>query len=166
MNRFVSHILRRFWREERGAALVEFAIMLPMMLLFFAVIIEGGRLMWSYQAVASGVRDAARYLARVTPRDICLSGGNVGTYTSDLEAIIRQSKDGSNLFPSGITVTSVTPSLSCVSGTYRNSPAPVTEVTANLTVTFPFASVFSFAGGTNLVTINTTISDQSRVFGT
>ena len=49
MGKSVFKILpSRFSKEESGAALVEFAILLPMMLLVFAVIIEGGRLMWSY----------------------------------------------------------------------------------------------------------------------
>lgn len=138
--------------------------MLPMLLLLFAVTIEGGRLMWSYQTVAAGVRDASRYLARVAPIDICTSGAPVSAYTSDLETIVKDRLGGGSLFPSGITVTSVTPSLTCIAGTFRVSPAPVVQVTAGLTVTFPFASIFSF-NGQSRATINTTIADQSRVYG-
>jgi Flp pilus assembly protein TadG len=156
----------RFRRNESGVALVEFAILLPMLLLVFAVIIEGGRLMWSYQSAAAGVRDATRYLARVAPLDICFSGAPINVYTSDLETIVGERLGGAAVFPTGITVTSVTPGLTCdTSGTYRISPTPVAQVTAALTVTFPFSSVFSLFGST-LGTINTTISDQSRVFGT
>lgn len=155
----------RLLRDESGAALVEFAILLPMLLLLFAVIIEGGRLMWSYQSAAAGVRDAARYLARVAPSNICSQGGSVTAYTADLEAIVRNSINGDSLFPSGITVNSVTPGLACIAGDFRVSPAPVAQVTANLTVTFPFAGLFGLAGG-SLATVTTTITDQSRVFGT
>ncbi|AZV78016.1 pilus assembly protein [Parasedimentitalea marina] len=158
-------ILKRFRCEERGAALVEFALMLPVMVLVFAVIIEGGRMMWSYQAAVSGVRDAARYLARIAPGDICTSGGAVVGYTTALETIVRRSTSGHLLFPSSITVTSVVPSLTCTAGVYRVSPAPVVSVTASLTITFPFADVFAF-NGVSRATINTVISDQSRVFGT
>ena len=161
----ISRIFGRFLRNDSGAALVEFAILLPMLLLVFAMIIEGGRLMWSYQTFNAGVRDAARYLARVAPADICTSGGSVAGYTGKLEDIVKETFDGDSIFPSGITVTSVTPTLSCVAGTYRVSPAPVVQVRAALTVTFPFASVFSFAGQ-SLGTINTSVTDQSRVFGT
>lgn len=157
--------LAAFRRDESGAQLVEFALLLPMMFLIFAVIIEGGRLMWSYQTVIAGVRDASRYLARAAAADICSSGGSVAGFTQELEDIVRRSVDGDALFPSGLTVTSVTPALTCVSGTYRVSPAPVVQVTARLTVTFPFAQLFSFGGGT-LGTINTSISDSNRVFGT
>lgn len=157
--------IRSFTAETSGAALVEFAIMLPMMLLLFAVIIEGGRLMWSYQSVNAGVRDATRYLARIAPGDICDSGGSVVGYTSELEAIVRETSDGSAIFPSGITVNSVTPALNCIAGTYRVSPAPVVQVTASVTITFPFSGVFTLSGQT-LGTLTKTVSDQSRVYGT
>lgn len=162
---FPKTLCRRLLRDESGAALVEFAILLPMLLLLFAVIIEGGRLMWSYQSVAAGVRDAARYLARVAPSDICSQGGSVIGYTADLEAIVRNSIDGDSLFPPGISVTAVTPGLICVAGGFRVSPTPVAQVTASLTVTFPFAGLFGLSGG-SLGTVTTTITDQSRVFGT
>lgn len=158
-------MFHRFRRDETGAQLVEFALVLPMMLLVFAVIIEGGRLMWSYQAVAAGVRDATRYLARVAPRDICSSGGSVAGYEAALTGIVRNSASGEALFPSGILVNSVTPSLECYTGSYRSSEAPVVGVTAALRVTFPFAGLVSFAGGGTLGTIDTSVSDQARVYG-
>jgi Flp pilus assembly protein TadG len=154
-----------FLRQDSGAALVEFAILLPMLLLVFAVMIEGGRLMWSYQSTIAGVRDAARYLARVASSDLCVTGAGVGSYTATLENIVRNSSSGDAIFPSGITINSVTPSVSCIAGTYRVNPAPVAQVTASLTITFPFASVFAFAGQ-SLGTITTTVTDQSKVFGT
>ncbi|SLN73315.1 TadE-like protein [Roseovarius albus] len=156
---------KRFRADERGAALVEFAIMLPMMLLLFAVVIEGGRLMWSYQAVNAGVRDATRYLARVTSSEICADGGSVAGYTSDLENIVRQTIGGTSIFPTNITVDSVTPSLNCVAGTYRVSPAPVVQITATMTIEFPFSGLFGL-NGSSLSTMTKTVADQSRVFGT
>lgn len=154
----------KFLRDSDGAALVEFAILLPMLLVVFAVIIEGGRLMWSYQSAAAGVRDAARYLARAAPSDICASGGSVTGFTAELENIVRESVDGDALFPAGITVNSVTPSLNCVSGSFRISPAPVAQVSASLTVTFPLGNLFSLFSD-SLGTVTTTITDQSRVYG-
>lgn len=154
-----------FRKGDEGAVLVEFALMLPVMLLVFAVIIEGGRMMWSYQAAISGVRDAARYLARVAPQNICSSGGSVDAHQPQLLEIVRESITGDALFPASLAVTSVTPGLTCQAGSYRISPAPVVSVRANLTMTFPFAGVFELNGGSR-ATINTVITDQSRVFGT
>lgn len=154
-----------FRQAQSGAALVEFAILLPILLLLFAVIVEGGRMMWSYQTTVAGVRDAARYLARVAPQDICSTGGTVAGYTNEVDRIVQQNIGGANLFPSGVSVLSVTPSLSCVVGTYRVSPAGVVQVSAVLQITFPFSGAFSFSGQAQ-PTVTTTITDQSRVFGT
>ncbi|MFD0979746.1 TadE/TadG family type IV pilus assembly protein [Tropicimonas aquimaris] len=156
---------RSFARSESGAQLVEFAILLPILLLIFAVIIEGGRLMWSYQATGAGVRDATRYLARVVPSDVCSSGGSVAAWKTKVEGIVRDSSTGDAIFPSGITINSVTPSLTCFTGDYRVSQVGVAQVTANLTVTFPFAGLFELAGGSR-TTFTTDVSDQSRIFGT
>jgi Flp pilus assembly pilin Flp len=161
----IISLFRRLRRDEDGVAFVEFAILLPMMLLIFAVIIEGGRLFWSYQATILGVRDAARYLARVAPTDICFSGGSVAGYQGKLVNIVQNASNGNAIFPSGVTVNSVTPSFACVAGNYRGGQAAVATVTANLTVTFPFATIFTFAGG-NLGTVTTTVTDQNRIYGT
>jgi len=155
---------RRFARADDGVALIEFAIVLPMMLLVFAVIVEGSRLMLSYQSAISGVRDASRYLARVAPLDICISGASINAYNTKLQAIVSQSVSGNSVFPSFVTINSVTPALTCVVGGYRVSPAPVAQVTANITVNFPFAGVFALVGG-SLTPITTDVTDSSRVFG-
>jgi Flp pilus assembly protein TadG len=169
MKRITRHIpetARRFTRSESGAQLVEFAILLPMLLLIFAVIIEGGRLMWSYQATGSGVRDATRYLARVVPSDVCASGASVTAWKTSVESIVRDSSTtGDTIFPSSITINSVTPSVTCFAGAYRVPIVGVAEVTASLTITFPFAGLFRLAGG-DRPTFNTTVTDQSRIFGT
>ena len=157
--------MRRFARTEDGAALVEFAICLPMMLLVFAVIVEGSRLMLSFQSAISGVRDATRYLARVVPSNVCSTGGTLSGYAAQLQTIVSQSTSGASVFPSAVTVNSVTPSLTCVAGTYRVSPAPVAQVTANVTITFPFAGIFTLVGG-SLGQITTNVTDSSRIFGT
>lgn len=137
---------------------------MPMLLLLFAVIIDGGRMMWSYQTAVAGVRDATRYLARVAPVDICTTGGSVAGYTATLTGIVQNSIYGNQLFPNGIAVNSVVPSLTCIAGTYRVSPVPIAQVTANLSITFFFSGIFNFAGQSQAA-ITTTVTDQSRIYG-
>ncbi len=164
---------RRFARDESGAALVEFALVLPLMLIMFAVIVEGGRMMKNYQGANAGVRDAARYLARAVASNACSGGatsatGNaLGAYTTKLEQIVRDSAGtgGGTVFGSGVTVDSVVGTFNCVAGTYRVSPAPVAQVTATITITFPFGGIFELAGD-GLTQVTTTVTDQSRIFGT
>ena len=85
----------RFARDESGVALVEFAVVLPMMLVVFAVIIEGSRLMMSYESAISGVRDATRYLARITDAGACAVGSTVTVtgQAATLKSLIQHGAD-------------------------------------------------------------------------
>lgn len=48
---------------QRGVAAVELAFILPVLLIILSGIIEYGRALWYYDALAKGARDAARYLS-------------------------------------------------------------------------------------------------------
>ena len=154
----------RFLRAEDGVALLEFAVVLPMMLLVFAVIIEGSRMMLSYESAIAGVRDATRYLARIAPKDICTTGAPLTTTPGYLQTLVRQGVTGRSVFPPSVTVGAVTPTYRCVAGTYRGGNVPVAQVSAVITVTFPFADVFTLFGGSR-PDLTTTVTDQARVFG-
>lgn len=154
-----------FLRDDDGAALVEFGLLLPTLLLFFALTVEGSRTFWSYQAAIAGVRDASRWLGRSAPADICTTGGSLAGMEPRLTAIVRTSMDGEAIFPASITVDSVVPALTCVAGDYRLAQVPVARVTATLTITYPFAGAFALFGQ-ELSGVTTTISDSARVFGT
>lgn len=52
-------------RRQRGAAAVELALVLMVLLLLGAGIVEFGRALWYYDALAKGTRDAARYMTTV-----------------------------------------------------------------------------------------------------
>ncbi|PTX54649.1 TadE-like protein [Litoreibacter ponti] len=160
----VFSTFRRLRRDEGGAALVEFALILPMALVIFGVVIEGSRLFWSYQATIAGVRDAARYVGRSVQTDICNTGGTLSDWSATLEDIVRESSDGSELFPTTIKVTSVNATLECVAGDFRLTATPIATVTAILEITYPFQGLFTFAG-VSLPTATTTVADSSRIFG-
>lgn len=155
---------RKFRQDQSGAVLVEFALILPLLLVIFGVVIEGSRMMKSYQSVTSGVRDATRFLARVAPLDVCSSGGDLGGFNAELQAIVANSIGGRPLLQDQITVTSVTATVSCTNGNFRVSPSPSVNVTAALDIEFPFAGLFRFFGSP-LGTVNTTVTDQQKVFG-
>ncbi len=55
--------------KQNGAALVEFALILPMMLLLTVITTEFGRAMYQYNTVTKSVRDAVRYLSIQPPAD-------------------------------------------------------------------------------------------------
>lgn len=55
----------RFARGTSGAAAVEFAMILPVLVVMLFGAIEFGRLVHDYHVVTKGVRDATRFLSRV-----------------------------------------------------------------------------------------------------
>jgi len=168
MTRYISlrTTIGKFRHNEDGVALVEFALLFPIMLLIFAVIIEGSRTFWSYQATISGVRDATRYVGRAAPRDICETGGSLDGMNAALLAMVSTSTGGGGVFPAGVTVTGVTTSLNCATNVpaYRGGQVPVATLSATLTIQFPFSGIFQLVGG-NLGTVNTTVTDSTRIHG-
>lgn len=157
--------LKPFLTSQSGAILAEFAMLLPVMVLVFGVVIEGARLFWAYQATHAGVRDAARYVARVSNRDICDTGGSLGVSGATLQGLVANAKDGTALFSSGISILSVTPTYTCIDSGLRGGRTAIATVTAQMEITFPLAAIFSLAN-TSYGTLSTSISDQARILGT
>ncbi len=54
------------WRNRRGSVMVEMAAILPFLMALGCGVFEFGAFFYQYQMVEAGVRDAARYMARVT----------------------------------------------------------------------------------------------------
>lgn len=179
----LCHVLR----SNRGAVLVEFALVLPLLVLLFATIIEGGRMMWSYQTAVAGVRDAARYVGRVVPSNVCTTKEPISKFVTNdaLATIIRNSIQGDvrtgssgagtqySVLPSNVVidpngVTPVAATLTCVEGSgvaFRIAKSPVATVSARVRINFPFEGLFDLSGGALESFVVTTITDQSRVFG-
>lgn len=164
--------LSEFRKCASGATAVEFAIVLPLMMLTFGTIVEAARIYWNYQGAVSGVRDASRYLARTTDNDVC--GGAASTNNSltggSLTAtnIIRRNLDvdGNGLFPAGVTLSATTPvsaTYDCISVT-GVGVVPVAVVDATVEIQLPLAPLFAFFGN-EPGTVTSTITDQSRVYG-
>jgi Flp pilus assembly protein TadG len=55
--------IARFTRSERGVQLAELAIVMPILILLFAVTAEFGRYFYEYNTLAKAARIGARYLA-------------------------------------------------------------------------------------------------------
>jgi Flp pilus assembly protein TadG len=156
--------LRRFWRNDDGVALVEFGMVLPIMLLFFAMAVEGGRTFWAYQTAVAGVRDATRYLSRAVPSNACSAGYNFAPITPTITDIVSKDRTGAPVLPAQISIASVVPTLSCVPGSFRVSPAPVVTVTVTMTIAYPFSGIFVL-NGQSLPGVTTIVTDSAKVFG-
>jgi len=75
-------------KRERGVALIEFALILPMLLMIIFITTELGRAIQQYNTLAKSVREAARFLSVRAPgtgmtqaRNIILYGNPAGTGT-------------------------------------------------------------------------------------
>lgn len=161
------------FRREDGAVLVEFALILPVMLLFFAVTIEAGRMLWTYQQIVSGVRDASRYLGRAAPYEICPGfTGPTEPLASRIEDIVEEDVGGVSIFGSGVSIDSVTYTVTCADDSgedggpddYADDKVMIGTVTADVTIALPLGNVFSLFGA-SLGPIDVTVFDRMRIYG-
>ena len=57
-------LTNKLCKDERGAALLEMAVITPVLVILAAGLFEFGRILYQHQLIETGVRDAARYLSR------------------------------------------------------------------------------------------------------
>jgi len=118
----ISKIVRAVRRRDRGAVLIEMAMVLPLLLLVAVGIFEIGRAYETWQVCTNAAREGARMA--VLPNSI----------TGDVQARVRQYMEGGQL-PNYDTATVNVDTGSITSGT-----TPVS--TSIVTVSYPFDFVF------------------------
>ena len=119
-------------KHERGAAAVELAIILPILLTLLFGIIEFGRAYNASIVVTHSAREAVR---------------KVALGATDAQAITAGQLAGNSL-PGGVSVASISAADSC--------PANVLDQKAKTTVTYPFTFEIPFVPSLTLVTISKT----------
>jgi hypothetical protein len=74
--------------RQQGVAIIEFALILPLLLLLAMTVTEFGRALYQYDLLAKSVRDAARYLSvqatgthTAEARNLVVYGNTAGTGT-------------------------------------------------------------------------------------
>lgn len=160
----LKHIIRRFKRDDQGAALVEMAIATPFVLLLSAGVFEFANILNTRMLLDAGVKDAARYMAR------CSSDWNTCSgYATNLA--VKGAITGGSPRVTGWTTDEVT--ISKAKSILAIDPATGTELylssTTNVDVvqvstSYPYAGVglWSYLG---FGQINLTVFHQERVFG-
>jgi len=100
-------------RQQRGLAMTEFVVAIPVLLLVFLATVELGRALFQYNALTKAVRDGARYAASARAS----SSGNfeitqaIRTATTNLTVFGNEAGFGEPLLD-GLTSSSVAVSLS------------------------------------------------------
>ena len=105
-------IFRRKGRDDRGAELIELAIVLPILLLVFAAIIDFGFMFQQWESVTNAAREGARIatLPGYTTDDVKARVQNYlsATGLSPSRAVIPDPTYTTQTLPSGMTVSVAT----------------------------------------------------------
>ncbi len=103
MSLFVFRKRNHSKRMRRGAATVEAALVLPILLMFLFGILEYGRYVMTLQAMTNAAREGARYAAAHT-NPITIAGVTYGNATSNVTAIVTNALAGQQLSGQSIQV--------------------------------------------------------------
>ena len=149
--------------DRRGATLLELAIVLPVLMMLGLGVFEFGNLLWRYHQINTGVRDAARYLARV---DDPMASQTAGKQL----AVYGQIGGTTNRVPwwnVGDVTVSIIPIANPVdattgSRTYRG-PDPIRIVHVQTAATYPGIGFLNMLGVGPTVTLN--LFHEERVIG-
>lgn len=135
-------------KGERGQALAEFALVLPLILLFIAGIVEFGRAWNIKQAVTDAAREGARYTV-VKDLDITLD---------DVEAKIVERLALASIEESEIVISSADPDCADVADCFHNEFGYGREMTVSVSTDYTMGLVgalLKWVGTPAVVTIST-----------
>ena len=166
--------------RDEGAAIVEFALILPLLLVLLFFFFEAGRLLWTHQQLVLATRDVTRYLSRVGDdfSDCTAPTSPPASLQTDIENLVKFGTFSASTLPSNFTpsfvVNSVTPTAwTCVSEQYSMSGGGTgtvnymaTQVSVNVTLDLPFRFIVDYfvpGHGAGQLTYN--IVDRTRGFG-
>ena len=156
-------ILQSLWRNGEGSALIEGAIVVPLLLILVLGVFEFSWLIDQQHLISTGIYDAARYIAQsANPNNLTIQKRAKNLATTG--AI-----DGDTARVRGWTARDVNISYSSVanpvdvngSTTFRGG-AVIRSVTVSTTFTVPSLGFFGFLG---LKPPALTVSHQERVIG-
>jgi Flp pilus assembly protein TadG len=156
-------ILQSLWRNSEGSALVEGALVVPILCILVFGVFEFSWLFYQQHLISTGIRDAARYLARTaTPNDLMIQTGAKNLATTG--AI-----DGNSARVGGwwtrdveITYASVDNPVGLNGLTSFRGGAVIQSVTVSTSFAVPSLGFFGLLG---LKPPAFTVSHQERVIG-
>jgi len=148
----------RPFRDRRGSAAAEMALVAPLLCTILIGSVELGSLFYNEHLLDKAVRDGARFAARQSFTNYSCSGAPGGSVVAATRALVRTSilSGGSDKFADiadgDITLTTscttTVSSQSMVNGLYKGMPtgAPVVTVSAVVDYTPVIGAAFGFSG--------------------
>jgi Flp pilus assembly protein TadG len=131
-------------KMQRGVAIVEFALILPFLLLLTFLTTEFGRAIWQYNTLTKSVRDAARYLSVQTPGTHITEARNLMVYGNPAGT--------GNPLALGLSLTNVPAGTCCTWQTAGSLPV-INTVTVQISG-YSFTSMFTSVLGLPFGTVN------------
>ena len=133
------------FRSEKGVELVEFALILPLLLLICLGVIEFGRAYYTYNILTKAVRDGARYLSTGMVTSTGTVNSTTTTETKNVVVYGNTAGTGTKKIPDLLTTQVNVPAATVVSGS---------EQYVTVSVTYPYVPMF------RLVMPNLTLSPK------
>ncbi|ESZ30325.1 MULTISPECIES: TadE/TadG family type IV pilus assembly protein [unclassified Mesorhizobium] len=161
MTRF-GKIIRRFRGDENGAALVEAAITIPLVLLLSAGVFEFSNILNTRLLLEAGVEDAARYMARCSS-DWATCKGRAENLAAN-GAVANGSARVTGWLPTAVEITTAA-SLDAVdvaTGTQLYLSSKSTVDVVDVTTSYSYSGVWSSLG---FGAVTLSVSHQERVIG-
>ena len=159
----LGKIIRRFQGDESGAALVEVAITIPLVLLLSAGVFEFSNVLNTRLLLEAGVEDAARYMARCSS-DWATCQGLAQNLAAN-GAVTNGSARVPGWTPDQVLITKPV-STPAVDGSgnvlYLSSTGTVNVVQVSTELPYNGIVFWDYLG---LGTLNINVSHQERVFG-
>ena len=156
------------FRDRRGAAAAEMALVAPLLCAILIGSVEVGSYFYNEHILAKAVRDGARYAARQSFTLYGCTGAPSGAVVANTQALVRTSllSGGTDRFPD-VDNSDITLSTRCdttmANGIYKGMPtgAPVVTVTASVDYDPVIGAAFGFSG----VGIKLNATQQAAVMG-
>jgi len=124
---------RSKFRSEKGAELVEFALVLPLLLLLCLGVIEFGRAYYTYNILSKAVRDGARYLSAGMVTSTGTINGGTATETRNVVVYGNTAGTGTRKLPDLLTSQVNLPATTVVSAS---------EQYVTVSVSYPYVPLF------------------------
>lgn len=164
---------RTILRDQRGAAAVEMALMLPLLLILMFACLEGAYYLYIEHQIVKGVRDGARFAARQSFANFTCSTVNA-TVVANTKEVTRTGQisggtarvpgwTAANSSTSNITVSASCPATAITTGIYKDlALANAPQVTVSATVSYHplFATISGFS-----TSLKVYAKDQAAVMG-
>ena len=156
-------ILQSLWRNGEGSALIEGAIVVPLLLILVLGVFEFSWLIDQQHLISTGIHDAARYIAQsANPNDLTIQRAAKNLATTGAIDGKTARVTGWTARDVNITYASVENEVDSDGLTLFRGGAVIQRVTVSTSFTVPSLGFFGFLGLRPPVL---TVSHQERVIG-